>query len=584
MGPSESTQAEISTPKVSRCIQTELEGFHKSSSAPEMPLAVPLVPTNSRGAGCPVQGHAKVDDAVAGDGRLNMDTNTSRNVKRASPSSVNVFFVVSPYGCGVCSRSFEEIDALVSHALSCPWPEPFQCSLCSELCMTWGATRDHLITHVNRGVAKCPLCERTFGEHWNKQAHVRGHIELHHVPIRPFVCNCCEGAFTTRSTIYTHSRDCRARTQVVDKYLGSSEKCDLQARAPLATTVFKCSVCLTAFLDRSVIARHMRVHLNQMQHSRTGEVAVPPAVMRCNAATRYNWSASCEMVASTLTQAKILTPKVSRCIQTESEGFHKSPPNPKVPLAGKVPLVPTSSRGARCAVQGHAEVDDAMAGDCELKMDANTSFDVETESPSFGNLCFVVSPYGCGVCSRSFEQVDALISHVVACQWPEPFRCGLCLELCMTWGATRDHLVTHVSRGTSKCPLCEHMFREHWTDLAHIKRHIELRHVPIRPFVCNCCEGAFTAKSDIHKHSRECRARMQVVDNYLGSSKKRDLQALGCLSTMVYKCSVCLTTFLDRSLIASHMRIHLNQMQHSRTGEGFKKHPFNSRNHRSDVA
>ncbi|KAL1417782.1 hypothetical protein MTO96_026555 [Rhipicephalus appendiculatus] len=544
--PSKSTQAEIPTPKVSRCIQTiELEGFHKSSSPPKVPLPgkVPLVLTNSRGAGCAVQGHANDDDAMADDCKLRMDADTSHNVKRVNPSSVNVFFVVSPYGCGICSRSFEEVDSLVSHALSCPWPEPFRCSLCSELCVTWSATWDHLIAHVNRGAAKCPLCEHTFDEHRTNLQSVKQHIRLHHMPIRPFVCNCCESAFTVKSQIYSHSRDCRARTQVVDKYLGSSEKRDLQA---------------------CVIARHMRVHLNQMQHSRTGEVPVPPAVMRRNAATRYNWSASCEMVTSTLTQAKILTSKVSKCVQgNELEGFQKSSSTLKVPLAGKVPLMPANSRGAGCALQGHAKVNDAKAADCRLEMDAVTSFDVERESPSFGNLCFVVSPYGCGICSRSFEQVDTLISHVVACTWPEPFRCGLCSEVCMTWGATRDHLTAHVDRGTAKCPLCEHSFGKHWTDLAHVKRHIELRHVPIRPFVCNCCEGAFTAKSDIHKHSRECRARTQVGNKYLGSRRKRNLQAHSHLATTVYKCPVCLTTFLDRSVIARHMRIHLNQAQHS---------------------
>ncbi|KAL1417789.1 hypothetical protein MTO96_026560 [Rhipicephalus appendiculatus] len=250
VGLSKSTQAEIPTRSVSRRIQT-----------------MPLAPRNSRGAGCAVQGHAKVVDATEGDRRTTMAADTSCNVHRGNPSSWNVCFVVSAYGCGICSRSFEEVDALFSHVLACPWPEPFQCGLCSEPCASWGVTRDHLAAHIKRGTEKCPLCGHTFGKQWT----VLRHIQRHHVPVRPFVCNCCGGAFFGKTDIYQHSRLCRARTQEVEKYLGSSEKCDSQGGSHLATTVYKCSVCPSAFLDRLVIARHMRAHLNKVQQSREGE-------------------------------------------------------------------------------------------------------------------------------------------------------------------------------------------------------------------------------------------------------------------------------------------------------------------------
>ncbi|XP_049274380.1 zinc finger protein 37 isoform X1 [Rhipicephalus sanguineus] len=271
MGPSKSTLAKVPNFKVCRRMQTnELEGFHTSSSTPKVPLqgkAVFLVPTNSSGSSCVVQGRAEVGDATEGDCRIKMDTNTLCNVKGENLPTGNVYFVVSPYGCGVCSRSFKEVDALFSHVLACPWPEPFQCSLCSQLCASWGAARDHLAAHIKIGAVKCPLCNHMFGKYLS----IRRHIQRQHVPIRPFVCNCCDGTFITKSEIDQHSRQCRARTHVVDKYMGSSEKCDSQVRSRLATTVYRCSVCPSAFFDRLVIARHMRVHLNQVQQSREGE-------------------------------------------------------------------------------------------------------------------------------------------------------------------------------------------------------------------------------------------------------------------------------------------------------------------------
>ncbi|KAL3210175.1 hypothetical protein MRX96_037344 [Rhipicephalus microplus] len=118
-------------------------------------------------------------------------------------------------------------------------------------------------------------------------------------------------------------------------------------------------------------------------------------------------------------------------------------------------------------------------------MTADASCNIKRENPSFGNVCFVVSAYGCGVCSRSFEEVDLLFSHVLVCPWPEPFQCGLCMEPCRSWGATRDHLAAHMKKGTENCPLCGHTFGKQWTILRHIQRH----HMPVKPFVCNCCGG-----------------------------------------------------------------------------------------------
>ncbi|KAL3210176.1 hypothetical protein MRX96_037344 [Rhipicephalus microplus] len=169
-------------------------------------------------------------------------------------------------------------------------------------------------------------------------------------------------------------------------------------------------------------------------------------------------------------------------------------------------------------------------------MTADASCNIKRENPSFGNVCFVVSAYGCGVCSRSFEEVDLLFSHVLVCPWPEPFQCGLCMEPCRSWGATRDHLAAHMKKGTENCPL--------------------------RSFA-TVVGGAFVGKVDIHQHSRLCRARTQEVERYLGSSEKGDSQARSHLATTVYKCSLCPSRFLDRLVIAKHMRAHLNKVQRS---------------------
>uniref|UniRef100_A0A131YKG2 KRAB domain-containing zinc finger protein n=1 Tax=Rhipicephalus appendiculatus TaxID=34631 RepID=A0A131YKG2_RHIAP len=284
---------------------------------------------------------------------------------------------------------------------------------------------------------------------------------------------------------------------------------------------------------------------------------------------------SCETGPSESKQAKTLSAKVSMRMQTnELGGIQESSSAPHVPLPSKVPLVPGNSRGAGCAVQEHAKVDDATQEGCQIKMEADTSCNVKRDNPSSANVCYVVSPYGCGVCSRSFAEVDTVFSHIMACPWPEPFRCMLCPELCANWGTARNHLIAHIKRGTPNCPLCGHKFGKHWT----VERHIQRHHMPIRPFVCNCCGGTFNAKGDIYKHSPQCRANTHAVEKYLGSS---DSRGRGHLATTVYKCSVCASAFLDRLVIARHMRVHLNQVEQSRAGEGVKKDPLDCGNHKS---
>nr|XP_037272631.1 zinc finger protein 814-like isoform X3 [Rhipicephalus microplus] len=277
--------------------------------------------------------------------------------------------------------------------------------------------------------------------------------------------------------------------------------------------------------------------------------------MQRNAASCRDQSTSCEVGLSKSIQAELPTPSVSGGTQTNKlRGLQEFSSTPSVSLQNRVPSVSTNSTGA-----GHANVHGTTEGDCRIKMTADPSCNIKRENPSFGNVCFVVSAYGCGVCSRSFEEVDLLFSHVLVCPWPEPFQCGLCMEPCRSWGATRDHLAAHMKKGTENCPLCGHTFGKQWTILRHIQRH----HMPVKPFVCNCCGGAFVGKVDIHQHSRLCRARTQEVERYLGSSEKGDSQARSHLATTVYKCSLCPSRFLDRLVIAKHMRAHLNKVQRS---------------------
>lgn len=310
-----------------------------------------------------------------------------------------------------------------------------------------------------------------------------------------------------------------------------------------------------------------------LRGSPVSEVAVPPAITRRRAATVHKQTTLCETGLPKSILAELLTSEVPTRMQTNELGdFDESSSAPQASMESKVSSVQVNSSGASRAMQGQAKVSDS----CQIKMEADTLHNVKRENTFSANVCLVLSPYGCNICSRSFEEADALFSHVMTCPSPEPLRCALCPELCADWGTARNHVVSHIQKRTPKCPMCGYAFGKQWT----VERHVQMRHLPIRPFVCNCCGNTFSGKSDVYKHSLQCRAKSQEIEQYLASRKKSDTRVHGPVPNTVYKCSVCARAFLDRLVMARHMRVHVNQVQQSRADE-VKKDPFDCGNHKS---
>ncbi|KAH6923746.1 hypothetical protein HPB50_005940 [Hyalomma asiaticum] len=200
---SKSTQAEICTRKVSVCAHTdELEHYDEPSPLPKVPLpskAPPVALRNSRGSCYAVQKDSKLD-VTEGDCRLGLHTSTTCSEERESSVTANF----RGHGRLILPR------AGVPLARAVP---------------VWSVletVQDHLISHIDRTTAKCPLCESVFnGKYWALMRHVQGQ----HMPTRPFMCNICGIMSITKQDACKHGRLCRARTQVVDRYLGSSGKC-----------------------------------------------------------------------------------------------------------------------------------------------------------------------------------------------------------------------------------------------------------------------------------------------------------------------------------------------------------------------
>ncbi|XP_037581474.1 zinc finger protein 600 isoform X5 [Dermacentor silvarum] len=614
-GTSKSTQAELFTLKVSRWTQSDdLEESYGASPQPELPQpskAMPLVLSNSRRSDSGVQEEANVDDATEGYGRPSADTDAACSDERGSSLTVNAGSAAVPYSCRLCSLKFIELDALASHVLTCPWPEPFQCSLCSEMCMDWRATRRHLASHINKDAQKCPFCEQTLDR---KSWTFMRHMQRQHVHVKAFMCNFCWATFVMKQDILTHSRRCRAK---VDKYMRLTEKRNSPAHAHPYT--YQCSICLDTFVNISVAAchmqvhmnemqqdhmqvqmnemqqdhmqvhmnemqqDHMQVHMNEMQHNQAEEVikkhpsdcreqrsvaTESTRVLQGDASTQCDFRARIAIKSmlsakgfSKATEAELYIPKVSVWTQSEDlEDCSNASSLLELPLLNEaMPQVPGNSSRTSSEMQEDAELGCVAGSDSVFKVTTDAPCSEGTEGSATVDAGPVVIAYACGLCPRKFQDLDSLASHVLTCPWPEPFQCSLCSESCANWIVTWNHLLaSHISKAAEKCPFCEETLNGRNTSTAN---HMLRLHVGVKLFRCNLCRDTFYCKPYLLHHVRRCHeGGVPHECDWCASSfsDKRDLQAhvRRHLSAWPYKCHVCSATFVKRSDIASHLRGH----------------------------
>lgn len=268
-GISKATEADLCTLKVSKGTQSEdLKVCNDASSLLELPLpneGMPLVLGNSRRTSSGMQEDSELDYVAEGGCVLKVTTNPPCSEEGQGSAAVSAGSVVMAHACGLCSRKFQGLDSLTCHVLTCLWPEPFQCSLCSQRCVNWSVTRDHLLTsHVNRATAKCQFCKQPL----NLRADcIVTHMLRLHVGVKLFKCNLCKATFYGRHSLLLHLRrrhEC-GTTHECDWCASSfADKRDLQAHIlqHLSAWPYKCHICLATFVEKSDIASHMRDHKN----------------------------------------------------------------------------------------------------------------------------------------------------------------------------------------------------------------------------------------------------------------------------------------------------------------------------------
>ncbi|XP_032082973.1 zinc finger and BTB domain-containing protein 26-like [Thamnophis elegans] len=115
-------------------------------------------------------------------------------------------------------------------------------------------------------------------------------------------------------------------------------------------------------------------------------------------------------------------------------------------------------------------------------------------------------PYRCPRCSRVFQQLGHLVSHV---QEHKLFLCLRCGKVFSQKSNLTRHIRVHTGFKPFQCPICRKCF----TQNATLQDHLNL-HSGIKPHKCNYCEMHFTHKPGLRRHLKELHGKSTVQNSH----------------------------------------------------------------------
>ncbi|XP_041470536.1 uncharacterized protein LOC121420075 isoform X1 [Lytechinus variegatus] len=411
------------------------------------------------------------------------------------------------YICNICRKACHNKEALEEHQKSHPL---FQCSICFVSFISEESLLQHEVDHKEK-----PFFCGTCGKTYKSQSSLKEH-EYSHTGHRPFVCPYCPKGFMRNKKLKVHIKknhknliraarkppppplvlsenqfDGSASVSDVDmeffdrEKLKEQESISGQAYSTLKKSSeqseFKCDTCSQSFPSKSVLERHSKVH--QFYGSTS--------------------SISASSVASSQDSASI--------DEMSAE-------------AGTYPEEMRSPRPFKCQLC-----------DSTFLEEAHLQIHVEIHSMD--------GPWGCVICKRKLKQRAHLLEHVYVHWGYKPFACRYCpMDFMRAYDAER-HMLSHKQRrgrteeprqranndldgshagqgNESKASILEDLLtkpQSHNDDINEERGGMfkdlgdsiaPLPVVPLRcpddgknrPYACELCDRAFTAKSSLREH------------------------------------------------------------------------------------
>ncbi|KAK7868291.1 hypothetical protein R5R35_013883 [Gryllus longicercus] len=200
-------------------------------------------------------------------------------------------------------------------------------------------------------------------------------------------------------------------------------------------------------------------------------------------------------------------------------------------------------------------------------------------------------PFQCYSCHRNFSRLDKLHMHQRIHTGVKRYRCEVCDYAAHDSGSLRKHMRIHNDERPYKCQMCSYRSRDSSQLTVHLRTH-----TGDNPFVCTFenCTSAFKTSSDLKRHSRThtgekpfscsyCQYKCAIKSNlrvhvrlthsdtksiscnkciYVASTKREFKEHEKSHAGEVLKCAVCSYTCVNAAGMKNHCKIH-SQEKHS---------------------
>ncbi|EAT41789.1 AAEL006615-PA [Aedes aegypti] len=308
---------------------------------------------------------------------------------------------------------------------------------------------------------KCHICERSYRNHKNLKAHIKGA----HEGIRANKCEICGKNFSGSSYLVIHRR----------RHTGERP--------------FKCTTCGKAFVDSRALSVHARLH-------------TPGSRLKCMKCEKTFSSASALTVHNRL-HTGVHPYKCEVCEKTfpQYNNLKHHMKKHENPQSDQHPLLDSNSNSSSVGggeVNSPAGTSVGSPGSHEYKCNVcGKTFGTSEELQTHLNQHCKDRPNQCEFCSKVFPRSSHLIIHRRRHTGERPFKCKYCEKAFVDSRALSVHTRLHTGERVT-CDICLKTFASSSGLIVHRRIHLG-----IHPYKCDYCPKSFAQSTALKYHLKK---------------------------------------------------------------------------------
>ncbi|XP_045529269.1 zinc finger protein 197-like isoform X1 [Pieris brassicae] len=163
--------------------------------------------------------------------------------------------------CGICGRSFKNMDKLKMHSKKHSFVE---CPLCNKIFKSQPFFEKHMVRHQRKfnsnrkHIETCSFCERDY----SNENELSLHVNKVHLQIKPYNCDMCEKQFYTELNLRSHKKLHNVKSREECTFCHKTFMCRkslvIHLRKHIDIKPHYCPVCSKSFYSESSMKYHMK--------------------------------------------------------------------------------------------------------------------------------------------------------------------------------------------------------------------------------------------------------------------------------------------------------------------------------------